>query len=299
MHISTLRLSILCVLLLTGHAAPAAPDPEAVVWHASGQARGHLEDCPRFKRMPESDRAKMDRITLAELERREALLCSRCPGSNTSGRGNPHMLPAENRPDPLPESWVKPAPEEIPKHEFTPSPFAPLIAMGPDGRLAYRPFSERGDMLMDWSFCGYKNSTVPIPMVPVAVTLHPDPGESAIVGNMAYPQGNDSRARIQDAIDQVAEMRPDRDGIRGAVLLTRGIHHINGSLLVRSGVVLRGEGHGEDGTVLIMTSEKGGDTAIQLGDHGAQVETTGSDNAVRITNPYLPSGSLTVEVEDA
>jgi hypothetical protein len=290
---------ILLAGFLFSHPSTANPAPDAVVRHTPGQARGHLEDCPRFTKLSDADKARMERITAAELEKRGAVLCSRCPGSNTPGEGNPHLLPPENRPEPLPESWVNPAPAEITRHECMPNPSAPLIFMGPDGKLAYRPFSDKGDKLMDWSYCGYKNSTVPIPMVPVVVTLNPHSNEAINTGNLAYAVGEDSRAAIQAAIDRVATLKPNADGIRGAVLLKRGTHYVSGSLRIGSGVVLRGEGDGEDGTVLIMTSETGGDTAIRLGDSGAKIETVGSVRSVRITNPYLPSGSIRLDVEDA
>ena len=295
----SIRISAIIGLLLWNPISLADSAPDAVVRHTPGQARGHLEDCSRFKKLPEEERGKMDRITLAELAKRGAVLCSRCPGSSTPGKGNPDLLAPEDLPEALPESRVKPGPAEITKHEFVPSPIAPLISIGPDGKLIYRPFSSKGDKLMDWSYCGYKNSSVPLPVAPVVITIEPPSDKAVKAGAMAYAQGKDSRAAIQAAIDRVAGMQPDADGIRGAVLLKRGTHFIDGSILIRSGVVLRGEGDDEDGTVLVMTSKKGGDTAIQLGDPDAKIEMSGEARAVRVSNTYLPSGSLTVEVEDA
>ena len=299
MRTFSVRVSAIFGFLLLSHGLLANLAPDTVVWHTPGEARGHLEACSRFKKMSNEDRAKMERITLAELEKRGAMLCSRCPESTTPGKGNPELLPTVKRSEALPESRVKPAPAEITKHEFVPSPFAPLVSMGPDGRLSYRAFSERGDKLMDWSYCGYKNSSAPIPLVPVAATLDPLDEPAVTTGNLAYPPGKDRRAEIQAALDRVARMKPDPDGIRGAVLLKRGTYHVHGSLLIRSGVVLRGEGDGEDGTVLIMTPAKGGDTAIRLGDPGARIEAIGEDQAVRVRNTYLPSGSIRLDVEDA
>ncbi len=102
----------------------------------------------------------------------------------------------------MPSSWRT----RIKPHEFVPTQFAPLIAIGSDGKLVYRPFSASGDRLMDWSYCGYQNSSAPIPMVPVVVTLNAHPDDAVKVGNMAYPLGKDSRAEIQAAIDRVAKM---------------------------------------------------------------------------------------------
>lgn len=238
----------------------------------------------------------MERITLAELEKRGATLCSRCPGSSTPGKGNPHLPSPEDRPEPLPESRAKPGPAEITRYEFVPSPIAPLIAMGPDRKLSYRPFSDKGDKLMDWSYCGYRNSSVPIPMVSVVVTLDPHSNQAVKVGNMAYPQGKDSRAEIQAAIDRVAGLEPNPDGIRGAVLLKRGTHFINGPIIVSSGVVLRGEGDGEDGTVLIMTTAKATQPAVDVrrGD-GEDLVREGGGEAVEDraeVRQVLPAGAV-------
>jgi len=203
----------------------------------------------------------------------------------------------------LPESWVNPPPEreewETRVREFKPCEFAPLISMGEDGRLHYRPYTEKGDTLMDWSYTGYKNSRVPLPDVPVAVTLSPLPGEAVQIGHLAYPMGPDNRERIQAAIDTVAALASDEDGIRGAVLLKRGTYYLKGGLIVRSGVVLRGEGDGDDDTVLILRSAEGGGNAILLGDGDARIEPVGEADAVRITDTYLPSGSRQFSVADA
>jgi hypothetical protein len=196
-------------------------------------------------------------------------------------------------------SWVNPAPAEVTKSDFTPNPWAPLITMGPDGRLVYGEFSERGDKLIDWSYTGYKNSSVPIPMVPVAITLEPLPGQATRVGNLRYPMGPDSHARIQAAIDQVSKMTANPDGIRGTVLLRRGTYYVNAPLMIHSGVVLRGEGDEEDGTVLIMRSARGGDNAIRLGNPQARISREGLPGEIRITDDYVPSGSIRFNVEDA
>jgi hypothetical protein len=154
---------------------------------------------------------------------------------------------------------------------------------------------------MDWSHCGYKNSSVPIPNVPVAVTLEPLPGQAVQIDHLAYPMGPDSRDRIQAAIDKVAAMEPDGDGVRGAVLLKRGTYYLTGSLTIRSGVVLRGEGDGEDGTILIMRSPEGHGNAIHLGEPEGQVVPIGEGeaDAVRIVDQYVPSGSIKLTLADA
>ncbi len=196
----------------------------------------------------------------------------------------------------LPESWVKPAPDEIPTNTFKPSPLSPLVSMGPDGKLVYKPYSNKGDRILDWSKVGYKQSNVPIPDVPVRETLRPIKGETSPDGNMAYPKGPDSREEIQAALSKVSQMTPDADGIKGAVLLKAGTYYIDGSLSVPSGVVLRGEGDGEKGTILIFRSAKGGGSAINIGE-GKIVKDL--ESTVRITDDYVPSGSYKLTVTDA
>src|SRR4051812_41364900 len=106
-------------------------------------------------------------------------------------------------------------------------PGAPLVAPGRDGKLNYAP-AANGDVIPDFSNCGYMGGGVKIPVVPVKITLKP----------IEKPQ--DDTARIQQAIDQVSKMPADKNGHRGAVLLTRGTYRIESQLkIVASGVVLR------------------------------------------------------------
>ena len=114
---------------------------------------------------------------------------------------------------------------------------APIISLGADGRLSYISDS-RGNRVPDFSYCGYKNSEQPIPIVPVRVVVPAKEGDATL--------------RIQSALDYVASLPVDKDGFRGAVLLDKGIHSVEGSLNFNaSGVVLRGFGYGPGGTVLL------------------------------------------------
>ena len=92
---------------------------------------------------------------------------------------------------------------------------------------------------MDYSYCGYHRSEVPIPSVKVAAYVVPRPGDNA--------------QQLQAAIDWVSNQKPDRHtGLRGAVLLAEGTYDISEPLRIRtSGVVLRG--CGRDKTVLRKT----------------------------------------------
>jgi hypothetical protein len=83
---------------------------------------------------------------------------------------------------------------------------------------------------MDYSFCGYHRSELPIPSVNNAVYVQPKVG--------------DNSQQIQAAIDFVSQQKPDKKtGFRGAVLLAEGRYDISEPLRIRTnGVVLRGSG---------------------------------------------------------
>ena len=271
---------------------------DTIVFHNEGKKRVHVEGCRRLTKDPE-ERAKMTKMTLAEAQKKGLRLCSRCPGSTTPGKGNPD--PDDNASS-LPESWVNPPPDRdapIEKQAFEPSDRAPLVSLGPDGRLVYQPYTDKGDRILDWSYCGYKQSTQPIPDVAVMVTLTPAVGEAVSDGNMAYPKGPDSGDLIQAALDKVATMKPGADRFRGAVLLKKGTYYIEGGLVVPPGVVLRGEGDGPDGTVIIARSANGGGNMMEVGDADATIEHVGADDASRIADAYVPSGSSQLKLKDA
>lgn len=92
---------------------------------------------------------------------------------------------------------------------------------------------------MDYSYCGYRQSETEIP----------DLSNKVYVGW----QDGDCSERIQQAIDYVSTLKPDkRSGYRGAVLLGEGVFSLSRPLrLHTSGVVLRGSGRGQ--TILLKT----------------------------------------------
>lgn len=119
----------------------------------------------------------------------------------------------------------------------------PLVAMGADGKLVYVA-DEQGNRIGDFSRSGYMGGGVGIPDLPVVATLSPLQGDA------------DDTARIQSAIDILAVRKPDNRGFRGALLLKRGTYRVSGSLkLAASGLVLRGEGQGQGGTILLGTGK--------------------------------------------
>src|SRR6266850_2395606 len=91
-----------------------------------------------------------------------------------------------------------------------------------NGRLVY-PADAQDNRIPDYSNAGYRGGGVPLPTVPVVLTISPIAG--------------DNTANIQAAIDSVGAMAVQSDGYRGTVLLTAGTYRIDGTIrLNKSGV---------------------------------------------------------------
>jgi hypothetical protein len=120
----------------------------------------------------------------------------------------------------------------------------------PNGSKLVYETDTQGNRIPDFSHAGYGGGGVPLPEVPARVSITPAEG--------------DDGARIQAAIDHVSHLTPNGQGLRGAVLLAKGRYEIGGQLRINaSGVVLRGEGRGTNGTVLVATGT-GRRTLVQV-----------------------------------
>ncbi|MDF2193317.1 T9SS type A sorting domain-containing protein [Paraflavitalea sp. CAU 1676] len=163
---------------------------------------------------------------------------------------------------------------------------APLVSMQ-NGKLAYNQYANEGQQnavntVPDFSNAGYKGGGVTLPTL-------------AVVKTVTAPASGDTRALIQAAIDEVSALAPDANGYRGAVLLKAGIYPIEGTVFIRTGgVVLRGEGTGLQGTVLIATKKEQHTLITLQGAGSGYAEVAGS--RVKITTPYLATGAKTLEV---
>lgn len=157
---------------------------------------------------------------------------------------------------------------------------AEWVKLGADNKLIYKK-DEKGNKIMDFSGAGYMGGGVPLPDVPVKITLLPRSGE-------------DQTTTIQNAINEVALM-PLVNGFRGAVLLMPGTFDISNTINLNvSGVVLRGSGSGNGGTVI---NWKGGvkKVCFNMSGNGNYVVT----NSVDIIDSYVPSGADFFNVSDA
>ena len=176
-------------------------------------------------------------------------------------------------------AWaVVSVPSAITTAQTKPTPPPPAVSQGKDGRLVYTT-DDRGNRVIDFSNCGYMAGDTEIPKVPVRVVVpHKD---------------GDATARIQAAIDHVASLPGDD---RGAVLLGKGRFEVGGALRITApGVVLRGSGAGEGGTVVVATGH----------DRRTLITIAGKDDriidgsAVAITDSYVPVHSTRFKVADA
>jgi hypothetical protein len=181
---------------------------------------------------------------------------------------------------------------DLPAQDIPPT--TTLVYPGTDGRLVYVPDS-LGNKIPDFSNAGFKGGGVPIPYVAIKVTVWP------VVG--------DNSANIQAAIDKVSALPLDASGYRGAVLVKMGFYKLEKPLYIKaSGVVLRGEGMGETGTILygILPARDPNATGMQrfarpdLINIGAEKGTEPiEDSKQTITDNYVAFGAVTFNVKSA
>lgn len=132
--------------------------------------------------------------------------------------------------------------------------------------------NQRGDLLPDFSFCGYHASadTLPLDNTAASQTLSPGKGDQA-------PQ-------IQATLNQVAAAGG------GVVLLNAGTFELLSGITIQSNTILRGSGVGM--TTLAFTNPGSG--FISIGNADAGEATTGV--TTDITDTYVPVGTSNVNV---
>lgn len=151
----------------------------------------------------------------------------------------------------------------------------------PEGKLIYHEDAQ-GNRIPDYSYAGYGGGGVALPAAPVKITLEPQAGDDSL--------------RIQEALDAVGKLPMDENGLRGAVLLSAGEYYIKDSLkITHSGVVLRGEGAGKDGTVLYATSKKSSEWAGRW--PGCLITVTGKNDFHKIVDSQQEILDETVSVD--
>lgn len=182
-------------------------------------------------------------------------------------------------------------PDVVKAQKSTDLPKSEWVYRGEDGKLAYKK-NTKGDRIIDFSHAGYMGGGVALPNVPVKLTVKPPIDTNA-----------DCTGLIQEAIDKVSAMPLDKNGFRGTVLLAPGKYPCSNSIKIAAdGVVLRGSGKTENGTVIVMSGIK--HTAFLLSNPSGQRTGNRLGNAsqdeksIKVTDQYIPAGSYSFNVAD-
>ena len=180
-----------------------------------------------------------------------------------------------------------------PEREPDLRPTVSRVHPGPTGKLEYTA-DEQGNTIPDFSHAGYCGGGVPIPTVPTKETI--------------WPVAGDNTANVQAAIDRVSALPADESGFRGAVLLKMGYYQMATPITIQaSGVVLRGEGMSDTGTILIGTGNpranaaggqggpgRGQPTLVRIA--GKSGWTVKEETKQTVTDDYVPVGSRSIRV---
>lgn len=153
-----------------------------------------------------------------------------------------------------------------------------------DGTLSYAT-DAKGNRIPDFSHVGYHQGDRSLPDIPVCRTVSPP------------ADGTYSDKIIQQAIDELARLPADQQGVRGTILLKRGTYRIAGTLHIRnSGIVLRGEGSEKGQTTLVATG-RGQRTLLSISGYGErQVK---AHNKQFVLDDYVGVGSFSLRVASA
>jgi hypothetical protein len=153
-----------------------------------------------------------------------------------------------------------------------------LVSIDTCGHLIYTP-DEKGNVLPDFSYVGYHHGEKPIPDVEVAKAIS--------------PIGGDNRYHIQSAIDAVAALPADANGHKGAVLLNAGLYEVEGTIFMKSGVVLRGMGN----TTIIRAVFTKRDPLISVNSKASTGHELIESTKKQITDEYVAFGARTFTIE--
>ena len=173
----------------------------------------------------------------------------------------------------------------IEKPYIAPKQVAPVNAqlVAPvDNKLVYSEYNEQGDKIGDFSYAGFCKGEYNLPEIsnlPVALEIAP-------TGT------GDDTGMLQDAIDKVYnEATDDRMKV---IKLKAGTYNINKKgIVVKSGIVLLGEGQGPTGTILFAKDP------VQY----IPVKITGAapkkiEESAPVTDEYIKAGTKTINVSE-
>ncbi|MDD3078148.1 MAG: hypothetical protein PHH37_03465 [Paludibacter sp.] len=151
------------------------------------------------------------------------------------------------------------------------------------GKLVYKA-DENGNIIPDFSRVGYHQGNAEFSVENVVRVISP------------VPQG-ESQTLIQKAIDEVSALPLNDKGLRGTILLKRGVYYIPGTLKIsKSGVILKGEGNDYNGTVLVA-SGRGKRNLLLISGSGKRKDLL--ETKIAISDSYVPVGAFSFNVEDS
>lgn len=152
------------------------------------------------------------------------------------------------------------------------------VYLNAEGKLSYKTLSG-GDKIMDFSHAGYMGGGVAIPLPEVKITLSAGSG--------------DNSTAIQNAVNEVAKMKLV-NGFRGTVLLKPGFYNCEKAISINaSGVVLRGSGSGDNGSIINMTGPTHTCIIVRGNVSSKVISRTAS-----FSESYIPSGATEMNVTD-
>lgn len=157
-----------------------------------------------------------------------------------------------------------------------------LLRINESGQLDYQQVD--GARLPDFGAAGFRGGDPALPDVDAVRRISPVPG--------------DNTRSIQQAIDEVAGMRRERTGFRGAVQLAPGTYPITGTItLGASGVVLRGAGSSEDPSTATILVATGNFREVVVVGRGGSWSGERGQSRTDVVSDTVPIGSTTLRVE--
>ena len=154
------------------------------------------------------------------------------------------------------------------------------VKIDKDNKLSYYKDSV-GNRIPDFTAVGYRGGTATFPTGRLVATLS--------------PSGGDDTYRLQQLIDSVSNL-PTTD-IPKVILLTKGNYTIASTIKINTnGLIIRGEGSNEDGTVITYTATKQSDLLVV---EGKGKLSTAEGKSERITDDYVPVGAYQFRVKHA
>lgn len=152
------------------------------------------------------------------------------------------------------------------------------VSFDQNRKLIYQA-DEKGNVIPDFSRVGYHEGEDP-PVIQVVAELAPEEG--------------DDKARIQAAINRIAARLPDNHGFRGCLLLKAGVYKVSDQITIASsGIVVRGEGNDEQGTVIVATGKKQY-SLFKVQGEGRRKEIAGSRQLIEMS--FVPVGTTKIVV---